>query len=173
MKFQSIKTSKLSKKEINQIISLKDSHWKFGRKSQISWFKKRVLANDVHNLMIINGKIIGYTFLGIRSFRKYKSKHDIKEMKYTLFSTLILKKKFRNLYYVSKMMKFNNKIILKLKKPSFLICKMNKVNLYKFYKWQKLRKKIYSIPDHKTNFDGMVFNFNKKDKYRYLFYFNP
>ena len=82
MKFQSIKTSKLSKKEINQIISLKDSHWKFGRKSQISWFKKRVLANDVHNLMIINGKIIGYTFLGIRSFRKYKSKHDIKEMKY-------------------------------------------------------------------------------------------
>ncbi len=172
MKFQSIKTSKLSKKEINQIISLKDSHWKFGRKSQISWFKKRVLANDVHNLMIINGKIIGYTFLGIRSFKKYKSKHDIKKMKYTLFSTLILKKKFRNLFYVSKMMKFNNKIILKLKKPSFLICKMNKVNFYKFYKWQKLRKKIYSIPDHKTNFEGMVFNFNKKDKYKYLFYFN-
>ena len=27
----------------------------------------------------------------------------------------------------------------------------------------KIKKKIYSIPDHKTNFEGMVFNFNKKD----------
>ena len=34
-------TNNLTKEEINQIIKLKNSHWNFGLKSQIEWFKKK------------------------------------------------------------------------------------------------------------------------------------
>ena len=172
MKFQSIKTAKLNKKEIHQILSLKDSHWKFGHKSQEIWFKKRVMANDIHNLMTINNEIVGYTFLGNRSFKRYKSKYNFRKMGYILFSTLILKRKYRNHFYASKMMKFNNKIILKSKKPSFLICNASKINFYRFYKWLLLKRRIYYVPDHKTRLNGMVFNLNKNKQYKYIFYFN-
>ena len=40
MKFQSIKTSKLNAKELNKILYLKDSYWKFGYDSQLKWFKE-------------------------------------------------------------------------------------------------------------------------------------
>ena len=40
MIFQSIKTSKLDKLQINQILKLKNSYWNYGYKSQLQWFKK-------------------------------------------------------------------------------------------------------------------------------------
>ena len=40
MKFQSIKTSELDKKQIDQILNLKNTYWKYGYESQLTWFKK-------------------------------------------------------------------------------------------------------------------------------------
>ena len=172
MKFQSIKTFKLNKKHIYQILRLKDSHWKFGYKSQKSWFEKKISANDFHNLMIINNEIVGYTLLGSRSLFIYANKSKAKKLKYTLFSTLILKKKFRNYFYASKMMKFNNKIILRLKKPSFLICKKTKINFYKFYKWKLINKKNFLLKGHNTKLKAMIYNLNADVNCKYVFYFN-
>ena len=172
MKFQSIKTFKLNNKQIYQILSLKDSHWRFGYKSQKSWFKKKVLSNDIHNVLIINDEIVGYTLLGDRFLKIYSSKLKFKKIKYILFSTLILKKKFRNYFYASRMMKFNHKIILKLKKPSFLICKKSKINFYKFYRWKLLSKKNYSLLDHRTQLKAMIYNLKVNKYFKYVFYFN-
>jgi len=172
MKFQSIKTSRLNKNQIYQILSLKDTHWKFGYKSQKLWFKKKVSDDDIHNLMTIKGEIVGYTLLGVRSLEIHKSKLKIKKRKFVLFSTLILKKKIRNYFYASKMMKFNNKIILKLRKPSFLICKHSKINFYKFYRWKLLIKKSYSLKEHKTKLKGMIYNLSVNKYNKYIFYFN-
>ena len=57
MKFQSIKTSRLNKKQIDQILNLKNTHWKHGYESQLTWFKKNALLDDSHNLMLISNEI--------------------------------------------------------------------------------------------------------------------
>ena len=61
------KTSELNKKNILDICSLKNTHWKNGLKSNLDWFNKYVKSNDVHNLLFINNKLIGYTLLRVRT----------------------------------------------------------------------------------------------------------
>jgi hypothetical protein len=40
-KFISCKTNQLRKSDLNKIIQLKDTFWKFGKFSQLKWFKKK------------------------------------------------------------------------------------------------------------------------------------
>jgi len=156
MKFQSLKTSKLNKNQIKQILKLKNTYWKHTLISQKKWFKKNAKSRDLHNIVSINNNIIGYTFLGFRSFKNTKSK---KKLKYLLFATLILKKKYRNFFYASKIMKFNNKIILKNKKLSLLLCKKSKIKFYKFFGWFKIKKSYFNVVDHPHRLIGMIYNF--------------
>ena len=95
MKLVSKKTFDLNKKEIMDIINLKETHWKHGIQSQKKCFKKYVNPKDIHNMLSINNEFIGYTLLRPRKIisKKYK--------KYLYFDTLILKKKFRNKNYSS------------------------------------------------------------------------
>jgi len=175
MKFQSIKTSNLKNKQIYQILKLKNSKWKFGYKSQQSWFKKNAKMNDIHNIMINKNNIIGYTFLAFRTLEYYKNSKKNKKSKYILFSTLILNSRYRNFLHASKMMRFNSSIILKLKKPSFLLCQDNKIKFYQFFGWFKFKKKSFQVPDHRNTYSGLVYNFEKFKKlinYKYNFYYN-
>ena len=164
MKFQSIKTSELSKAYINQILKLKESYWKYGIKSQQNWFHKNAFPNDIHNLMLINNEIKGYTFLANRNL---EIKEESKKFNYLLFSTLILDKSFREFNNLSNLMRLNHKIINDSKIPSFLLCKENKIKMYKYFGWTKLQKNLFNVPDHKSNLVGFVFNIDtikfKKD----------
>ena len=76
MIFQSIKTSDLSAGMVNEIFYLKDSHWNFGFKSQKKWFLKNMKPNDLHNILKIDDKIVGYTLLAFRSY-KISANHTI------------------------------------------------------------------------------------------------
>ena len=59
----SYKTSQLSNKLINNILELKNSHWKRGMKSQKRFFKNNILRNDFHVLLLFKNKISGYVLL--------------------------------------------------------------------------------------------------------------
>ena len=48
---------------------LKDRQWKFGLKSQIEWYNKNIKDYDIHNLLYIGTKLIGYTSLRRRSYK--------------------------------------------------------------------------------------------------------
>ena len=175
MKFQSIKTSELNNKQIDQILNLKNIHWKHGYESQLTWFKKNALLSDSHNLMLINNEIIGYTFLANRSLKIFHLNKINKKVSYTLFATLILSEKYRNFFYVSKFMKFNSKIIYKKNNPSFLLCHEHNLKLYKFFGWSSLDISNFKVPDHSKNLKGMIYNFDnfKKDKntiYNFYYY---
>ena len=175
MKFQSIKTSELKPEQISQILRLKESNWIFGIQSQENWFKQNAFPDDVHNLMLVNKEIKGYTFLGNRSLEISIDSIKTKKSNYFLFSTLILDKKYRHFINLSKLMKLNNKIIKKFKKPSFLLCKKEKANMYRYFGWRKLENTSFSVPDHKNDLIGFVFNindikFNKEKKIRFFCY---
>ena len=175
MKFQSIKTSSLNKKQIDQILNLKNTHWKHGYESQLTWFKKNALLDDSHNLMLISNEIVGYTFLANRSLKIFYLNKIKKKISYTLFATLIMIKKYRNFFHVSKFMKFNSEIIIKKNNPSFLLCHEHNLKLYKYFGWSNLDISNFNVPDHLRNLKGMVYNFDdfKKDKntvYNFYYY---
>jgi len=53
----------LSKKIILDICKLKNENWNYGLTSNLKWFKKKVKKKDIHNLLFLNKKLIGYTLL--------------------------------------------------------------------------------------------------------------
>jgi len=123
---------------INEIILLKNSHWKFTLKSQKNFFKKEIKKNDLHNLLFLNKKLIGYNCLRWKNFTiKQKSSS------FLLFDTLIVKKKYRRKKYSSLFMNFINFIIKSNNKKSILICEPQLINFYKKYEWKILNNIIY------------------------------
>ena len=166
--FHSISSIKLKKKQIKEICLLKDKEWKFGIKSQMNWFDRNIKRDDIHNLLYINTKLIGYTLLRKR-FCKFNN--IAKKKTYLLFDTLILDKKFRKNNYSTLLMNFNNKIIQKKGLFSFLICKKKLVNFYKKNGWKILSKNRIKIADYKFSSFGMIFNNNKIYK-KYFFNIN-
>ena len=57
-KLSSITTEKLTSNQIKQICTLKNSHYNYGLKSNIKWFKKNCKKKDIHNLFYINSVFI-------------------------------------------------------------------------------------------------------------------
>ena len=162
----SLKTSKLNKNKIIQISNLKDSQWRSGINSQIIWFKKNIKKNDIHNLLFLKSKLIGYTLLRRRSFN---NNNKLKK-RYLLFDTLVIHKDYRNKKLSNLLMIFNNTIIRETRLFSFLICKNDLVNFYKKYDWIKLNKKNIKVLYQPFSTNGMVFNTSKIKKYN--FYIN-
>ena len=162
MIFQSLLTTKLSKKRINEILILKNSYWKHGMYSQKKWFNKNAKSKDYHNLMICNNKVVGYTFLANRKLEIITKNKKIFKKKYLLFQTLIISKKFRNYLNLSKFMKFNNYKIKKQKKLSFLLCKKDKIKMYKLFNWRNINKGLFTVSDHKNNLYGLIYNDTSK-----------
>ena len=107
---RSISSKKLKKKQVKEICILKDKEWKYGIKSQTKWFEDNVKKNDLHNLLYIKNKLIGYTLLRKRT---YKINNSISKKNYLLFDTLIIDKNYRKKKYSSVLMNFINRIIRK------------------------------------------------------------
>ena len=136
----SYKTSQLSNKLINNILKLKNSHWKRGMKSQKRFFKNNILRNDFHVLLLFKNKLSGYVLL-----RKKKYIFKNKKYNYLHFDTLIIKKNLRNKKLSPFLMSYVNGILDLEKKISFLYCDKNMFGFYKKYGWKKTQKKKFKL----------------------------
>ena len=165
---KSIESSKLTNNEIKQICLLKDKQWKFGIKSQLKWFKNNIKKFDLHNLLYIKSKLVGYTLLRKRTCKIENLK---KNLHYLLFDSLIIDKKYRGMKLSDLLMSFNNKIIQLSGFSSFLICNNELVGFYKKNNWTKLKNKDFRVIDHPFSSNGMVFNI-KDDFKKFIFYIN-
>ena len=170
----SLKTKNLKKKQISSICKLKNSFWPWTIKKQQEWFKEKVKKTDINNLLMLNNMLIGYTLL-----RKRKSIIDNRPFIYYYFDTFIIHSKFRDKGYGKKLILFNNKILKREKKHSFLTCEKKMVPFYLKFNWKISPKNNFKIMDHKPTFfkkeadiNGMTFNFNKKFKKKILYYLN-
>ena len=164
----SIRSSKLKNLQIKNICDLKDKQWKHGKKNQFKWFKKNIKSKDIHNMVYINSKLIGYTALRNKIFKFKNSK--IKK-KYLLFDTLIIRKKYRGKKISKILMDFNNSVIKKSKNFSLLICNNKLISFYKKNGWSHIKKKNIKIIDRKSNKNIMIFNKKLSSKKNYYFHF--
>ena len=163
-KLISKETTNLTKEEILKICILKKIHWKYGIKNQLDWFKNNIMDNDIHNLLFIDKKLVGYTALRRKKFFYSYLKKD----NYLLFDTLIIDKKYRDMKLSNLFMTFNNMVIKQSDYFSFLICKKGLLDFYKKNKWVIINKKNISIKDHPFSTYGMLFNnISKRNKYNF------
>src|SRR6056300_1524392 len=170
MKFYKKLTLRLKKKDILDIVKLKNSHWNFSISSQLSWFKNNnnVFKNDFHLFLKKNEKIVGYVQLGKRKYIL-----NSKVNNYYLFRTLIVTKKERNKKLATKIMNEVSKFIKQKKLPSFLLCKKNLIKFYEKHGWIKFSKKKFKVKDHKTSLHGMIYNLKKTYQKKIIkFYYN-
>ena len=121
----------------------------------------------MHNCLYINKRLLGYTCLRKRTFII-----NSKKIKYLLFDSLIIKKEMRKKKLSINLMNFNNKVIKKNKKLSFLICNKNLVSFYKKFSWKKIPKNKFKIIDHKFSSNCMYCNSQNKLKYPINIYFS-
>ena len=166
--FKSVVTKKLKKSQILNICKLKNTYRKYGVKSQLKWFNENIEKNDIHNLVHLKKKLIGYNLLRKRTFLIKKNKKS-----YLYFDTLIILKKYRKKNFGHQLCSFIVGIIKESKLHSMLICEKKSVNFYEKYKWKKIMKKMFKILDHKypEKFSGMFINQAKtvsKNKIKYF-----
>ena len=171
MILKKILTQNLSKNDIKLINHLKNSHWKYSVKKQYEWFDLNAHKNDVHFMVLIKTKLIGYVHLSPRSFYSDKSLKNKK--KYILFRNLIVVKKYRNLNIATLIMNSVNIYIKNKKLFSFLLCKIRVFKFYKKFNWIKLSKINYKLIDHSYSSLAMTYNIKKSNKKnKYLFSYN-
>jgi hypothetical protein len=165
IKLFSVKTKNLDPIILSQIIKLKNSFWRYGVKSHYFWFKNNIDKDDIHNLLILDNNLVGYTALRKRFF------FIKKKISYLYFDTLIITKKLRGTGLLTVLMGFNNFIIKKKNVSSFLLCNKNSINLYKEFNWKVINKNRFCTFDHKHSKYGMIFNFNKNTLNRKIVYY--
>ena len=160
---------KLKNNQIKSICFLKDKEWKHGIKSQMKWYKKNIKQNDIHNMLYINSKLVGYTVL-----RKKKCEIEglKKRINYFLLDTLLIDKEYRNKRFANLLMNFNNTIINQSGYFSFLNCEKNLVNFYKKNKWIKLDSKKIKVMGRLFSSNGMTFSKKYANKKKFCFYIN-
>ncbi len=158
IKLESKRTNKLDRKTILKICKLKNIHWKFGCSNQIQWFNENIKKDDIHNLCFLKKNLIGYTALR----QGYYFVEKKKKKKFLLFDTLIINPKYQKKKLGNLLMKFNNLIILKEKKPSFLVCKNRLVKFYRLNNWKVIARQKYKTLYKSFNLKGMTFHFSEK-----------
>ena len=151
--------------EIKKICQLKDEEWHYGIVSQIKWFKKIVISKDIHLILKIKKKIIGYLLLRERKFQ-FKTNNK-KKGNYYLFDSFIIKKKYRKRGYGNKLMKAAKKIIKEKNYFSVLTSDIKNISYYKKNGW-KITKKI-KVLDHHDNWSKLIFN-RKTNKYLNVYF---
>tara|TARA_B110000977_G_C11039727_1_gene478408 strand:+ start:767 stop:1291 length:525 start_codon:yes stop_codon:yes gene_type:complete len=155
---RSILTKNLKESEIFDICKIKNTHWKYGIKSQLNWFKKYIRDNDIHNLAYLEEKLVGYGLLRNRSFVYKKIKKN-----YLYYDTLVISKKYRKLRIGKKLSELIIKTIKKLKLHAMLICEKKIVDFHKKYEWKKKEKSKSQILDHKYSKKLSMMCFNQKE----------
>lgn len=148
---QSFKTYQLNELTILKICKLKNSHWKYNLKLQKNFFNKNAKKYDIHNLLYLNKKLVGYTML--------RNRKILKKYKFFIFDTLIIDKKYRGRKFSTELMNFNNNIIKKSNYLAILFCNKDLITFYSKFLW-KLQK--FKISKNKKYI--MSFNNKKSDK---------
>ena len=87
------RTKDLNNALIKQILNLKKSHYKYSLKSQKIWFKKNVNDDDIHLILTVNKRVIGYNLLRKKKCKiKFKKNEALSSI--LIFDTLLLNSRY-------------------------------------------------------------------------------
>ena len=158
-KIKVIKNKNLKTNDLDKIVKLKNSKWKYNLKNHKIWIKKNLKPQDVHFLLIKKNVLVGYNLLRNRKLEiETNSLKVSKKLTFYYFDTFIIDKESRKKGLAKLFIKNINKYILKQKKLGLLLCKKDHLEFYKKFNWNLVNKNYFKIIDKKTKLNIMIFN---------------
>tara|TARA_B110000027_G_C16059553_1_gene273758 strand:+ start:345 stop:881 length:537 start_codon:yes stop_codon:yes gene_type:complete len=158
-KIRLIKNKDLKTNDLNRIVKLKNSEWKYNIQNHKIWIRKNLKPQDVHFLLNKKNFLVGYNLL-----RKRKIEIESNSLKlsnkstFYYFDTFIIDKESRKKGLAKLFINNINKYILKQKKLGLLLCKKDHLEFYKKFNWNLVNKNYFKIIDKKTKLNIMIFN---------------
>jgi spore coat polysaccharide biosynthesis protein SpsF (cytidylyltransferase family)/predicted GNAT family N-acyltransferase len=128
--FKIKKTYELTKTEINKILTLKKTYWKFSLSSQKKFFVKNYKKNDLHFLIFNNSQLIAYNCL-----KKTKSIH----LPFMLIDSFIVTPKYKGKGISNILLAKNINEIINFNKDTYLYANENSLNLYKNFGFKAIK----------------------------------
>jgi len=157
---ESFYTKNLNKNLLIKISNLKNQEWKFGKKSQLDFFKKNYSKLDLHNLFFCNEKLIVYKNLKKNYFYIFGNSKIQKKKKCLIFDTFIIHKNYQKMNLSEILMSFNKSLIYKLNLPSFLVCSDSLVKFYNKNRWLIIDDKRIILTNKFKNLNLFSLNIN-------------
>lgn len=154
---KSFYTKDLKKNLLIKIAKLKKHEWKYNINSQLNYLKRNLKMTDIHNLLFINNKLVGYTALKKSFFYKNNDSNN-RKFSCLIFDTFIIHKKFRGYNLGEILMYFNKNKIINLGLPAFLLSKEKHKKYYLKNNWSYLSKKVAIIMNKNHSFK--IFSYN-------------
>ena len=127
-----VKTKNLSIKQINKICKIKMQKWKFNLKSQKKFLLKNYNLEDIHQMVSIKDKIVGYNCL---KFIKNLNKTIM------IFDSLIVDKNYRRMGISSIILFSSINEIINKKKQCYLYSDKTLQKYYEKFGWVRINKK--------------------------------
>lgn len=124
------KTFELTNSELNKVLTLKKTYWKYSLSSQKKYFVKNYKKNDLHFLIFNNSQLIGYNSL------KMLEKNKVKIM---LLDSFIVNPKYIGKGISNILLSKNINEIINLNKNTYLYANQNSIDLYKAYGFKEVK----------------------------------
>ena len=136
-----VKTKNLSIKQINKICKIKMQKWKFKLKSQKKFLLKNYNLEDIHQMVSIKDKIVGYNCL---KFIKNLNKTIM------IFDSLIVDKNYRRMGISSIILFSSINEIINKKKQCYLYSDKTLQKYYEKFGWVRINKKKIKMKKSKN-----------------------
>ena len=160
-----ISHNEITNNELNEVIKIKSSQWKYSYEEHLYWIKKNLHESDIHVLLYLKKKAVAYVnLIDINLVLNGENKKG-----YGIGNVCAIEK---GKGYGLEIMKEVNKIILNSNLIGVLFCKELLLNFYKQTGWKQLESKYFKIsrddikvmvlnvPDTKNlliEYDGIIF----------------
>lgn len=132
-----IQHAKISKKELNEIITIKSAAWPYPYEKQLEWLNSNLKEFDLHLILLKSNNSVAYLNLN-----DIELEIDNKPFKAFGVGNVCAIEKGKG--YGNELMKKTNQYIIEKKRIGLLFCKKELVNFYVKFNWKLVdKKKLY------------------------------
>ena len=141
-----IRHQDIKKSEIDEVINIKSSQWKYCYVEQLNWINKNIKKSDTHIILYLNGK--GVAYLNLIDINLIANAEHVKG--FGIGNVCAIE---RGMGYGLELMKLTNTYIIENNKIGILFCKDALIRFYSSLDW-----KLLSIKDKDVNCKVMIYN---------------
>ncbi len=142
-KFILIKHTELTSAQLDDIIRLKQQHWKYSYECQLNWIKANLQEGDLHLLMQIDGVSVGYLNIVLVDMHTKGTIISCKGI-----GNVCVDLAYRKQGFGRKIMEKANEIIRENQDIGVLLCRSPLVPFYESLGWKKVDYTCLEIQNH-------------------------
>lgn len=140
--FKVIRHEDLTYEQMQDVIQLKEEHWKYGTESQLKWIQNNICENDVHILGYIDSEDNPISYLNLVHLNVII---DGKKISYLGMGNVCVSKKYEHKGHARALILFSNDYIREHGGKGITLCRNGKEKIYSKYSWINLKKSFVTV----------------------------